>query len=285
MNLWRSFIEAGTMTLDLASMNWENFKLRLHYNELLRTAPDGDGRPVLVLPGFAMGDMSTQGLRDFLSAKGYSVYGWGGGVNRGPDPETLRHLKGRVDDIFARHDGQKVHLIGHSLGGFYARELNREFPDRTAAPITLGTPFLQVPEDDRQVLRKVFEMVSGPGARLLHDQALLCRASAPPPGPTTSIYTRKDGIIDWVACLNPDGPYTENIEIDTSHCGLILHPSALLAVADRLAQDPESWAPFDPARYARFSLPFHRDQAHHSVTIPQPCARHAYATGPSLFPA
>jgi hypothetical protein len=53
---------------------------------LLRRAPRGDGHPVLVLPGLAASDVSTQPLRTYLRAQGYAAHGWKQGPNHGPRP-------------------------------------------------------------------------------------------------------------------------------------------------------------------------------------------------------
>ena len=99
---------------------------------LLATAPRGDGHPVLVLPGLLAGDFSTLPLRRFLRAIGHDARGWGLGVNLGPNDA----LRGRLDHLLlaARSArGQRVSLVGWSLGGIYARELARGIPTPYAA--------------------------------------------------------------------------------------------------------------------------------------------------------
>ena len=66
----------------------------------------------------------------------------------------------------------------------------------------------------------------------------------PPPVPTTSIYSRTDGIVAWRCSLNEPGPLVENIEVHASHVGMGMNPLALYAVADRLAQPSGRWQPF-----------------------------------------
>ncbi len=66
----------------------------------------------------------------------------------------------------------------------------------------------------------------------------------PPPAPTTSIYSRSDGVVSWRCSVNPPRPQAENIEIVASHLGLGMHPLALYAIADRLAQPIDAWQPF-----------------------------------------
>ena len=69
--------------------------------------------------------------------------------------------------------------------------------------------------------------------------------------PTTSIYSRTDGVVAWPASIQepcPLNPLTENLEVIASHVGLGLNPSAWWAIADRLSQVPDQWKPFDRKR-------------------------------------
>ena len=74
---------------------------------------------------------------------------------------------------------------------------------------------------------------------------LMAEIRKPPPVPTTSIYSRTDGIVAWRCSLNDPGPLAENIEVPASHVGMGMNPLALYAVADRLAQPVGRWQPFD----------------------------------------
>jgi hypothetical protein len=69
--------------------------------------------------------------------------------------------------------------------------------------------------------------------------------------PTTSIYSRTDGIVAWQCSVDPTGASAENIEVDASHIGLGAHPAVLYALADRLVQPEGAWRPFD----ARAAVP------------------------------
>ena len=100
----------------------------------------GDGHPVLMLPGFLGADGSTGGLRHFLDRIGYSAYPWQQGRNPGFRRDVYESLQGRLQELADAHL-RKVSLIGHSLGGIYARTLAGEHPDLVRQVITLGTPF------------------------------------------------------------------------------------------------------------------------------------------------
>jgi hypothetical protein len=77
--------------------------------------------------------------------------------------------------------------------------------------------------------------------------------------PTTSIYSRTDGVVDWRCSLNEAEAHTENIEVNASHIGMGVNPLVLYAIADRLRQDPNQWQRFD-ARVAH-RLFFRGEQA------------------------
>ena len=64
--------------------------------------------------------------------------------------------------------------------------------------------------------------------------------------PTTAIYTRTDGIVNWRSCVEKEGPLTENVGVWSSHCGLGHHPTTFRVIADRLSQKEGAWTPFDP---------------------------------------
>jgi hypothetical protein len=67
----------------------------------------------------------------------------------------------------------------------------------------------------------------------------------PPPVPSTAIYSRSDGIVAWQGCLEREGPLSENIEVEGSHCGLGHNPAVLYAICDRLAQPEGGWRRFE----------------------------------------
>jgi pimeloyl-ACP methyl ester carboxylesterase len=205
---------------------------------LLRTAPMGDGHPVLVLPGLVASDTSTVPLRWYIGDRGYDVRGWDLGRNLGPRPGVLEGIRWMVRRL-ADQTGRKVSLIGWSLGGIYAREIAKMVPNETRFVITLGTPFAGSPKSTNAW--RVYEMASGERVEARADQFDL---RTPPPVPTTSIYSRSDGIVSWQASVQDESPTTENIEVEASHIGLGVNPAALYAIADRLAQPEHDWQPF-----------------------------------------
>jgi pimeloyl-ACP methyl ester carboxylesterase len=218
---------------------------------LLRLAPRGEPHPVLVLPGLLASDTSTVPLRTWLRRLGYPVVGWELGRNRGPTPEVVEALPGLVERLADRH-GTPVSIVGQSLGGVFARRLALRVPDRVRQVVTLGSPFGLV-ERPR---------AASPGARV-HERyrhlpagtriaAARGPAARPLPVPSTSVYSRWDGVVDWRACLQQPGPRSENVAVYASHLGMGHDPAVLWVVADRLAQTRAGWRPFEPP--TRFGL-------------------------------
>ena len=107
---------------------------------LLQRAPAGDGHHVLVLPGFLADDCSTLGLRWHLRNLGYTTHGWDLGRNVGPTREIVAGMRQCLDSL-ADEYGEKISLVGWSLGGIYAREMAREVPEEVRQVITLASPF------------------------------------------------------------------------------------------------------------------------------------------------
>ena len=216
---------------------------------LLRLAPRGDGHAVLVLPGLVASDASTGLLRRYLKYRNYDVHGWGQGRNLGPRPGVE---KGMVDLLkkLADQSGQKVSVVGWSLGGVYARMLAASHTDEVRDVITLGSPF--VGSGHATNAWRIYESVSGQNA---DDEQRWSQVRPTPSVPTTSIYSRTDGVVAWQCSLEKAGPHTENIEVLASHLGLGFHPAVLFALADRLAQPEGEWKPFEGSRLGPWVYP------------------------------
>lgn len=218
------------------------------YLPLRHLAARGDGHPVLVLPGLGATDMSTVLMRKFLDDLGYVSYTWEQGRNRGFQDVTHAALLGRLNAIHGQHQ-RKVSVIGQSLGGVYARELAKAAPGQVRQVITLGSPFSGHPLASTGI--RLYEWLSGDNIEDLDfDRHHAIRT--PPSVPTTSVYSKLDGIVAWKCSIEAAGPQTENVHLrGATHCGMGCSPAALFLLADRLAQAPEHWKPFLPRGAAR----------------------------------
>lgn len=220
----------------------------------LLKARKGEGHPVLVLPAFMTDDNGTYVLRNYLNDMGYQAFPWELGRNNGLRFEYYEKLLERVRELY-RLTGQKVTLIGWSLGGVYARLLGHKLPTHVRQVITLGTPFRV----------NVTGEIAGPVAELYNrmnpnwQSDLLVNSehiwTRPPPVPTTSVATVSDGVVGWKNCVDTaeSRAPNESVRVPGSHMGLTHNALALYVVADRLANAEESeWQPFEPPASMRW---------------------------------
>ena len=212
----------------------------------LASMPRGDGHPVMVLPGFMASDQSTALLRGYLKQLGYDSMGWELGRNSGRF-EIIHHILiarflEAVDDC-----GDKITLIGQSLGGVYARELARLFPDKVRQVITLGSPFGVVNGTAANPLvRSLFEIQSGLSIEEMREAIFEMDPHKTPPVPLTAIYSKGDGVVNWRVCREAFEDFeTDTVEVFGAHCGMGFNAAIYYIIADRLAQPRDDWKKFE----------------------------------------
>ena len=206
-------------------------RLLLRFPELARQ-PRGQGHPVLLLPGYGAGDGSTALLRSYLRMLGYRARGWGLGRNRGAASELLPRILKRALSL-ARRSNQKVHLIGWSFGGYLARELARERADLVAQVITLGTPVIGGPKYTvvaNRLRRRGIDVDAIAAEVEMRNQISFST-------PVIAIYSRRDAVVAWQACIDQHAPNVEHVEVCTTHFGLGFSPDVYKIIAQRLATD------------------------------------------------
>jgi pimeloyl-ACP methyl ester carboxylesterase len=217
----------------------------------LSFAPRGDGHGVLVLPGLLASDASTVVLRRFVRRLGYQVHGWDLGRNLGPTEEVLDELPVRLAGL-ARQTGRPVSVIGWSLGGIYGRELARQQPALVRRVITLGSPFAlmdgQLSHADRAYQRR--SRLHANGRVPTREQV-----SRPISVPSTAVYSRRDGIVSWRACMEPESDLHQNVEVRCAHLGFGVDPATLWLVADRLSVPAGALQRFRPPGALRSLYP------------------------------
>ena len=208
-----------------------------------RAAPAiGDGHRVIVYPGLGAGAWSTLRLRSTLAAAGFGSVDWGFGLNRGPRGNLRDWLDklAAAADAESTRDGRKVSLVGWSLGGIYAREIARAVPHAVRHVVTLGSPFGA--EAEATHAGWLYRLLSG--SEPPQSPRELQGLRRPLPVPSTSVFSKVDGIVPWQGCLQKEGPISENIEVPgVSHLGMGTHRAVLALVAERLAQPEGRWKP------------------------------------------
>jgi pimeloyl-ACP methyl ester carboxylesterase len=219
--------------------------------------PRGDGHAVVIFPGLAASHTSIEPLLRLCRRLGYAARDWGRGLNTGPRGDVLAwldDLAGHVEQLTAAHGG-KISLIGWSLGGIYAREVAKRLDARVRQVITVGTPFAGKAEHTNAAW--IYRLLNGRAPTF--DETLMARLRMPPRVPTTSVFSRSDGIVAWQACMQDGGHgmrCVENIEVAGSHCGLGWNTRVFSIIADRLRQPENAWQP-----YAKASVRAMRDAA------------------------
>ncbi len=204
-------------------------RLMLRFPNLARQ-PRGRGEPIIILPGYGAGDGSTTLLQLYLRFLGYQAHGWGIGRNSGDAAELLPRILKRLMS-FSRSTGQKVVIIGWSLGGYLGREAARERPDLVRQVITLGTPVVGGPKYTaaaRVYRRRGFDVEVLAAEVELRKQ--ICLRT-----PVTAIYSRADGIVSWEACIDRAAANVEHIEVTTTHLGFGFSADVYKIIAQRLA--------------------------------------------------
>lgn len=203
------------------------------FSPLLLTAPRGDGRPVLLLPGFLAGGTSMLPLRGYLRFLGYQTEEWGLGTNRGSVAHYVKVLGARLQDAADQGEPPQT-LIGWSLGGVIARELARLHAPQVREVITMGSPIRGGPKYTS--IGASYARARARGMTLdEYEQAIETRNRQGLVQPITSIYSKSDAIVAWQASIDHYNPQARNVEIESSHIGLGVHPIVWMEIASTLA--------------------------------------------------
>lgn len=195
---------------------------------LLKKLPRASGpHSVMVIPGFLGNDRGNGPLIRFLRELGYHASGWRQGQNLGTASFSEESLAETLAELAAKGGG-KVSLVGHSLGGIYAREIARMEPDVIRQVITLGSPFAPGHEEASHASRFYHRLNPREQREVTNPN--------PPPVPTTAIYTKGDGVVNWRTSLQRgEGHHVHNIRVFGSHIGLNINAAVWYWVAKKLA--------------------------------------------------
>ncbi len=196
----------------------------------LTGAPRGDGHLVVDIPGWKAPELTGAPLRAYLSRLGYDARGWGFGTNTGDPRRDVERLSERVRDL-VDEAGRPASLVGWSLGGVIAREVARRHPDVVRRVITYGTP---VAGGARHT--SVARASSAGGDADADRVARRLDAASPIRVPLTVLFSRRDGVVSWQACIDRSTPQAEHVEVASTHLGMGFDPDVWRIVADRLAR-------------------------------------------------
>jgi pimeloyl-ACP methyl ester carboxylesterase len=205
-----------------------------------------DASPVLLIPGFMAGDASLTMMRHWLRRRGHRVARCGIVVNVDCAERILMRLEAQLRSLSA-DEGRPVALIGQSRGGALARALAVRNPAIISSLVMLGSPVRDSLAVSAPVMRTVQWVarlgdlgLPGVFSSTCRDGECCERFRGQLEAPLSegieavAVHSRSDGIVDWRACLDP---YAEQIEIDSSHCGMSVHP-AVYRVLERVLAAP-----------------------------------------------
>jgi dienelactone hydrolase len=147
-------------------------------------------------------------LRKGLAEGGWRVHGWELGWNRGARADIVERLGRRLDEVGG---GKPVLLVGWSLGGLFARELARAFPDKVRAVVTLGSPFSGDPKQNN--VWRLYEWVAGHKV----DEPPIPRITGKPAVPHLAMWSRRDGIVAVRAARGLDNERDKEVEMRCTH--------------------------------------------------------------------
>jgi pimeloyl-ACP methyl ester carboxylesterase len=180
--------------------------------------------PVMVLPAFMCGDFHTRLLRRTIAACGGRAFGWDQGMNLGMDPAKFARLLARTDALVDKA-GERLVLVGWSLGGLYARELARRRPEKVSMVVTLGTPFSHGP--GRNNAKPIYDLINDHDA----DHPPIARhPGEKPPVLTVACWSGREGIVAPISAAGEDGEADERVQLDCAHHDMVTDPEALRTI-------------------------------------------------------
>ena len=227
----------------LAEMRWQAEFLRLLGDPMyLRGGePRGDGRPVVLVPGFAAGDWTLSHLWFWLHRTGYRPAVCHIHFNAGCPGRALERLEQRVTGL-ADSEGRRVAIVGHSRGGHLARAVAARRPELVSHVVAMGSGLKSqfeaaAPALAAVALARAVESRAGRPGCMTEDCGCAFTTAYTAPFPEdvrlTSIYSKGDGMVRWSSCVVP---YADNVEITGSHVGLAWNRKAYTEIAAALHQ-------------------------------------------------
>jgi triacylglycerol lipase len=232
---------------------WRESRVALEAAQLRRSpvwrgagVTPGEGRPVLLVPGFMAGDGSLATMAKWLRANGYWTRRAGIRANVGCSQQACERLEAGVEAL-AERTGKKVTIVGQSRGGVLARVVAYRRPDLVSGIVALGAPSVSMLKVHPLVLLQVGLVGALGTGRVPGLLSLSClrgacceafRTDLPADFPAdvhyVSAYSRSDGIVDWRACLDPAAD--EHVEVRSSHCGMAVSEDVYRLLAATLAE-------------------------------------------------
>lgn len=191
----------------------------------------GTGQPVLVLPGFLANDAATAVLRNSFTNAGFRAFGWEMGLNVRIRADLLDRLEARVRQVSQAAGGEKVTLVGWSLGGLYARALGHHAPELLRLIVSLGSPFAGDLRSNHAW--RLYEALNDHDVRSLPIQA---EFATKPPVRTIAVWSPLDGVVAPETSRGDPDQSDERIELRATHLGFAASKRGAEAVVRLVAE-------------------------------------------------
>jgi triacylglycerol lipase len=243
----RAVLREARVVAEVGRLAWSRVAVRTGHTSYAGAPVLRDVDPVVLVPGFLAGDASLSALRRALREQGHRTYRAHIHANVGCTSRAVAQLEERLESVVGRR-GRRATIVGHSLGGLLARGLAVRRPDLVGGIVTLGSPMLAPGAHHVALTRSLDALVrlsraGVPGLMALECVAGDCARSSfeesrlplPPQVSFTALYSRRDGIVDWRACLDP---LATSVEVRSSHLGMVVDPATIRAVCSAVAARP-----------------------------------------------
>lgn len=185
-------------------------------------------RTVMLLPGFGTHPVRMRRMARKLESAGHTVKKWGLGFNFGPTPENFAALEARVLSLHRLH-GEKIVLVGWSLGGLFAREIAKRHPNAVAKVITMGSPFSGSPKANN--VWRIYHLITG---HSVEAPPVVSDMASKPPVPTIALWSPRDGIVSPRSSCGRPGERDKAVALRCSHIGFAYSDEAIEAVRREL---------------------------------------------------
>ena len=202
----------------------------------LAKAPRGDGRKIILLPGFTSPEMAMLPLATYLKYLGYDASTWGLGINGGKVDSLTQEFGEKIEQI-VNSGHEPVTLIGWSLGGVIARETARLFSASVREVITMGTPLIGGPKYTS--IGALYALKEGLDMDMFESE-VHARNSIGLDQPLTVIYSKSDGVVGWQAAQDVYNPQTRHFEVSSTHFALGANAAVWEIIANTLAESAQA---------------------------------------------
>jgi len=234
-----SVLREARVVTEAGRLAWSRAGAAVHHRPYAGQGAVRDLDPVVLVPGFLAGDATLALMARSLREQGHRTYRSHMRANVGCTVQAADLLESRIASVVARR-GRRVRIVGHSLGGMLARGLAVRRPDLVSGIVTLGSPMLAPGAHHATLTRSLdalvrlsragvpglmaLDCIAGDCARASFDES---RAPVPADVAFTAVYSRRDGIVDWRACIDP---LAAAVEVRSSHLGMAVDPTVVDAV-------------------------------------------------------